>query len=487
LLRLGFLGSLIPSKAPHVLLEALATLPPGSASVDVIGELAAYHGDDSYRKLLSRYLGLAGVRWHGHVPQPEVPRLLANLDVLVVPSIWPENSPCVIREAFLAGTPVVASRVGGIPEMVRDGVDGLLVPPGDAGALGAALHRLIEEPALLPRLRRGIPEVRTIAEDAAAVRGHYRDLVSGPASHPVRLAAVVLNYRTPDDTVLAVRSLQSSRRHVDDIIVVDNASGDGSLQTLQRRVPGIEVMVTATNGGYSAGCNLGIQSALKRGAEEVFLLNGDALVDRDCVGALEAVLAASPRVGIVGPAVLDRRDPSLIATAGISFSYSTGRMVDIGSGRRRQIGALADRTPVAAVSGCAMLLRREVLETVGLLDERYFFSFEDIDLCLRAAAAGWTTAVVGGAVAYHAGASSIGPAAPRRLYYATRNHLLLAQQAAPVGTFASLARAGLIVSFNLAHALLSSRAPMLAGAAAVLGGLRDHARRRYGAGDGARE
>jgi GT2 family glycosyltransferase/glycosyltransferase involved in cell wall biosynthesis len=504
-LRLGFLGSLLPSKAPHVLLEALAMLPAGATSVDLVGEPASYHGDDSYRAVLSRYRGAAGVRWHGAVPQREVPSLLAGLDVLVVPSVWPENSPCVIREAFLAGLPVVASSVGGIPEMVRDGVDGLLVPPGDAGALAAALRRLVDDPALLAHLRAGVPKVRTITEDASSVRGHYRDLVwgptsrsvagdaspvgghrhdlvSGPASRPARLAAVVLNYRTPDETVLAVRSLQSSRRPVDDIVVVDNASGDGSPELLRRRVPGVEVRTAASNEGFSAGCNLGIRAALGRGAELVLLLNGDALVDRDCLGALEAALAGSARAGIAGPVVLDRGDPSVIATAGISFSGATGRMFNLGSGRPRKQVVLPGLATVSAVSGCAMLVRREVLETVGLLEESYFFSFEDIDLCLRARAVGWTTAVASGALAYHAGASSIGPEAPRRLYYATRNHLLLAQRVPPAGRLRSLARAGLIVGFNLAHALLTSRAPRLAGVAAVWHGLLDYLSGHFGAG-----
>ncbi len=113
-LRLGFLGSLMVSKGPDVLLRAIAALPRGSVSVDLYGAQAAYHGDDSYRERLAPLLAQDAVRVHGAVSHDHVPQVLSDLDVLVVPSIWPENSPLVIQEAFLAGVPVVASRLGGI-------------------------------------------------------------------------------------------------------------------------------------------------------------------------------------------------------------------------------------------------------------------------------------------------------------------------------------------------------------------------------------
>ena len=123
------------SKAPHLLLEAASGLPPGSVSVELFGEPVDYHGDSSYRERLAPLLSQPHVQVRGRIAHDDVARVLSNLDVLVVPSIWPENSPLVIREAFLAGVPVVASRIGGIPETVTDGVNGLLFTPGDAADL----------------------------------------------------------------------------------------------------------------------------------------------------------------------------------------------------------------------------------------------------------------------------------------------------------------------------------------------------------------
>lgn len=173
-LRVGFLGSLMISKAPHVLLEAARTLPQDALSVTLYGAHTAYHGDDRYRSRLVPLLDQPHVDLQGPLSHADVPQALASLDVLVVPSIWPENSPLVIHEAFLAGVPVVASDAGGIPELVTDNVNGLLFPAGDVAALAHALARIVHEPGLLQKLRDGIPAVRTIEEDVRGLRAMYQ-------------------------------------------------------------------------------------------------------------------------------------------------------------------------------------------------------------------------------------------------------------------------------------------------------------------------
>ena len=172
-LRLGFVGSLMASKAPHLVIEAIQRLPPGAASLDIFGGYAPYHGDDTYWHQLARWVGNPGVRFHGAVPHDRIREALSAFDVLVVPSIWPETSPIVIREALSAGMPVVAARIGGIPETVHDGVNGLLFQPGDAADLHRVLSRFVDDPALVDRLRGGIEPVRAIEEDVAFTRGFY--------------------------------------------------------------------------------------------------------------------------------------------------------------------------------------------------------------------------------------------------------------------------------------------------------------------------
>lgn len=493
-LRVGFAGALIPSKAPHVLLEAAALLPAGSIEVHLFGEPLPFHGDRSYPERLRELPGWRAVRRSGVVPHAEMPAALGRMDVLVVPSIWVENAPFVIREAFAAGTPVLASDLGGMAEMVGDGLDGLLFPPGDAAALARRLARLIEEPELIGRLRGGISRPMSIAEDAEQLEDLYRRLAGPrrpqraptpslrngrPASDP---AAVVLNYRTPDQTFVAVRSLQTSRQPPGLVLVVDNGSGDDSASVLRARLANVDVIEAATNLGFPGGCNRGIARALAAGSPFVLLVNSDVVLHPDTLGQLCDAAARRPDVGILAPLVVSREEPERIASAGIRYKPSTGRMVHVASGRQLSERPAAGVVDVDAVGGCVMLIRGEVLRAIGGLDEEYFFSFEDIDFCLRARAAGFRVVCVDDALAYHVGGLSIGTRSARRVYFAARNHLRLAARCTPSVLPMAAARAGLIVGLNLAYAVTSPDVPLLPGIAAVARGTWHHLVGRYGDG-----
>src|SRR5262249_42784933 len=291
-----------------------------------------YHGDDSYRARLDPLVAHETVRVHGAIPHDFVPQALASIDVLVVPSIWAENSPLVIGEAFLAGLPVVASRIGGIPEIVADGRNGLLFEPGDASDLARSLTRLLTEPGLLDRLRAGAAatDVRSIATDAEETRAMYEAAVDARAARRRRLAAVVLNYRTAPDTLLAVKSLLASRTAFDDVIVVDNDRGDEAGALLAEAGSRVAYLRTARHLGFSGGVNLGAPEAPRRGADRVLLVNSDVIVPPDCVERLLRCLETTPGAGIAGPVVLARSDPDRIASIGIWFDRRSGRMLHRG-------------------------------------------------------------------------------------------------------------------------------------------------------------
>jgi GT2 family glycosyltransferase/glycosyltransferase involved in cell wall biosynthesis len=491
-LRLGFAGGLIPSKAPHLLLEAAARLPHGSVSVDMLGQSGAFHGEESYARGLDPLLSLPFVRRTGAVPHERMPDALAAVDVMVVPSVWIENAPFIIREAFAAGAPVIASNLGGMREMVREGVDGLLFDPGRSDALASEIRRLLEEPGLLQRLRAGIRPPVSIHADAALLRETYAGLagrgrVRPGASFPkpaltVRTSAVVLNYRTPDQTWLAARSLQTSDQQPDRIFIVDNGSGDGSPAFLRARLPGIAIIETGRNTGYPAGCNAGIRSALESGSEFVLLVNSDVVLRPDATRWLMAAARRHPDAGILGPVLLSREEPDHVASAGLDFSERTGRMRHRAAGGRISQLAPCEVRDVPAVSGCVMLVSSAVFRRVGFLDEDYFFSFEDLDFCLRARRSGFRILLVPDAIAYHEGGRSIGRRSPRRVYFATRNHLRLAQSSLRGAGVTQAARGALIVGMNAAYAVLSPEVPLVSGLAAVARGTRDHLRGRYGPG-----
>jgi GT2 family glycosyltransferase/glycosyltransferase involved in cell wall biosynthesis len=475
-LRLGFLGSLMVSKGAHVLLEAIQKLPTGSVSLDLFGAQISYHGDDGYGERLQPLLNQPNVHTHGPIAHEAVPAALAGVDALVVPSIWPENSPLVIHEAFLAGVPVVASRIGGIPELVKDGKNGLLFNPGDVDDLSTVLKHLLAEPTLLDRLRADIPEVRSIKEDVGMARELYRTRREGATRAQPRVAAIVLNYRTPDDTLLAVKSLLASRRPIDDIIVVDNDATENARGRLSSMDLHVSYLLSGRNLGFSGGVNLGIRQALARGADRVLLVNSDVIVPPDCVGRLERCLHTH-RAGITGPVVLARSEPGSISSLGMSYAPRIGRMRHRGVGMKLGDSEQVECRRVDAVSGCLMLIRREVFDTIGLFDEDFFYSFEDLDFCLRARSAGFATVLDGSVVAYHEGGLSIGPDTPLRLYFAARNHLRLASR-----HDGSRLRTLFILALNVAHAIRARGASMPARLGAVARGVRDHFRNRFGAG-----
>lgn len=118
-----------------------------------------------------------GVTVRGRYPLDALDRVFSDFDVLLAPSVWYENAPMVVREAFARGRAVVASEIGGLTEMVRDGVDGLLFPAGDAAALAERIARLIDEPGLRERLRDGIRAQVFAHEHAATVEALYAGLV----------------------------------------------------------------------------------------------------------------------------------------------------------------------------------------------------------------------------------------------------------------------------------------------------------------------
>jgi glycosyltransferase involved in cell wall biosynthesis len=161
-LRFGFLGT-HRLKGPGVVLDAFRTL----ADIPDI-RLECYGGGVGGVGALP-----ANVVDHGRFDPAEMVRVYASFDVLIVPSIWWENAPVVIREAFARGIPVIASDLGGMAESVRDGVDGLLFPVGDAAALASCVRRLHDDPGLFDALRAGVRPPLFVEEHRARLDELY--------------------------------------------------------------------------------------------------------------------------------------------------------------------------------------------------------------------------------------------------------------------------------------------------------------------------
>ena len=171
----GYIGVVDPVKGVHLLVEAFQTLP--QAELRIYGGEAAYAPYPDEKRFRSQLASAARIRCMGRYEQHELSRILAEVDVVVVPSIWYENAPLVIREAFLAHTPVITADFGGMREWVRDGVNGLLFQPRNIDDLRQKMNRFITEPDLVARLSRAFPAVRSISADAALLEQHYQRLL----------------------------------------------------------------------------------------------------------------------------------------------------------------------------------------------------------------------------------------------------------------------------------------------------------------------
>lgn len=170
-LRLAFLGDMSWRKGLDLAIAALAALPAGAAALEVHGAA----GNPAYLEQLKAQAP-DSVRWCGPYTRENLPAILARTDAVVLPSRM-ETFSFVAREALHAGVPVLAARTGALPEVVRHGVNGLLVPAGDPAALAREMARLAAQPGLLESLRSGIAPVKTMAENAAELLVLYQSVL----------------------------------------------------------------------------------------------------------------------------------------------------------------------------------------------------------------------------------------------------------------------------------------------------------------------
>ena len=296
-----------------------------------------------------------------------------------------------------------------------------------------------------------------------------------------KLTAVLLNHRTPTETRSAIDSLLASDRPLDEIIVVDNDATSTCPAELKPLAGRFTYLQTGSNLGFSGGMNAGIRVGLEHGASSILVMNSDALVMPNTVRHLEDALSSHTEAGIAGPAVVQSSNPGRVASLGIRYASATGRMRHRAVGGRISTVQSPECDMVDGVAGCLMLIKRAVFDAVGLFDERFFYSFEDLDLCLRAQRAGYRTIVVRQATAVHEGGRTIGSDSPRRLYFASRNHLLLSKKMLiGRGPLASASQASVIFCLNVAHALIAPGGSVGSRLRAVVAGARDYSKGRFG-------
>jgi GT2 family glycosyltransferase len=237
-----------------------------------------------------------------------------------------------------------------------------------------------------------------------------------------RVAIVIVNWNGMRDTLECLASLQQDHFQEKQVIVVDNGSADESVSTIRAAFPEVTVLETSANLGFTGGNNVGIEYALKAGAEYVYLLNNDTVCAPDALSALITAAEEEPGLGLLTPVIHYYDEPEEIWFGGSRIDLSLGVALHDNS----RVPTLVEQPrEIPWASGCAMLLRAEVVKRLGGFDDRYFLIWEDVDLSMRVRQSGSRIGLVPAARIYHKVSRSFAGLSWMGRYYHTRNRLLL--------------------------------------------------------------
>jgi GT2 family glycosyltransferase len=240
------------------------------------------------------------------------------------------------------------------------------------------------------------------------------------------VGVVILNWNGWRDTKNAVVSAQALTWPNTHIYVVDNGSTDGSEEKLRALVPGLLLIQSGSNRGWSGGNNLGIQAALLDGCKHVLLLNNDARIRPDALTLLVAAAENLNNAASVGALIIKSENPSLVEFAGADIDCRT-EMPSPRFGHLSDIHLSPIPVPSATIKGCAMLLTAKGIAAAGMLTEDYFLNYDETDWCYRAKQTGLQNYLVTAAIVEHKGALSFGGTeGPLYRYFMTRNRLVFA-------------------------------------------------------------
>ncbi len=248
---------------------------------------------------------------------------------------------------------------------------------------------------------------------------------------PPYIISIILNKDRREDSLECLASLEKNDYPKHKVIFLDAGSGDGSVEAVRASFPATQVVPLRDNKGYAGNNNVGIKLALEQGADWVFVLNEDTVLSPDCLKLLAEVGESDPKIGIVGPMVYHHDEPTIIQSAGGSLGpywesiHLAKDEVDTGQYTKPH--------EVEWISGCGIMVRRQVIEQLGMLDERFFIYWEETEWCLRAAKGGWRIMHVPQAKLWHKGVQRNYKPKPSLMYYSTRNRFLMyAKHKAPL-------------------------------------------------------
>lgn len=234
----------------------------------------------------------------------------------------------------------------------------------------------------------------------------------------------VLSWNQPLDTIECVESCKKIDYDNYEIVILDNNSTDNSMQLFKEHLPDVRIIQNSDNLGYAGGNNVGIRFALEQSADYVLILNNDVVVEPDFLTKLINAMEINPKAGMGAPKVLyyDRR--SFINSLGTSMNWMRLRPL-LGYCNQIDDDHFSEVLKKDILVGCALLIKKDAIKQIGLLDENFYLIHEEADWCYRSLRSGFENIVVPKAAVYHKVSKTIKKFPELVHYYNIRNFLYL--------------------------------------------------------------
>lgn len=249
------------------------------------------------------------------------------------------------------------------------------------------------------------------------------------------VSIIILNWNGLNDTLECLQSISKIKYPNYQVIIVDNASIDNSVVEIKKQYPDIMIIVNSCNLGFSEGNNVGIRHCLDIDNKYILLLNNDTTVDPDFLCNLISGAEENPSAGIYSGLIYYYNNPESLWYAGAEWQNDGFKHIhDLQYPHDQQPSYLTDY-----ICGCMLLTRKDVINDVGLLDPKFFLTYEETDWCYRAKHRGYQCSVIPTAKIWHKISVSFGGNnSPLQNYFFTRNFLLWAKRNLPTDTYKKL-------------------------------------------------